>query len=127
MAPPLERTTAETKANITSMVYSLNSRPTEIVWLNAKYRYYDYDNKTALFEADQLVGDWALGTAIWENEPSSMKRHNLDLDASIAASRYLSASTRASRARRATARIASSRRPTTIRSGSRSTAPATST
>ena len=36
------------------------------------------------------MGDWALGTAIWENEPSSKKQHTLDLDASIAASRYLS-------------------------------------
>ena len=37
VAPPLERTTAEAKANIMSMVYNLNSRPTENVWLNAKY------------------------------------------------------------------------------------------
>jgi MtrB/PioB family decaheme-associated outer membrane protein len=89
VAPPLERSSAETKANITSMVYSLNSRPTEMVWLNAKYRYYDYDNTSALFESGQLVGDWALGTAIWENEPSSITRHNLDLDASITPYKYL--------------------------------------
>jgi MtrB/PioB family decaheme-associated outer membrane protein len=89
LAPPLERNSAEAKADIVSMVYNFTSRPNEYVWLNAKYRYYDYANKTPLFEAQQLVGDWAPGTAIWENEPSSLKRHTLDLDASISAHKYL--------------------------------------
>ena len=89
VAAPLERTSAEAKANITSMVYNFNSRPNDYVWLNAKYRFYDYDNKTPLFESQQLVGDWSLGTAIWENEPSSLKRHTMDLDASFAAHKYL--------------------------------------
>lgn len=89
VAPPLERNSAEAKADIVSMVYNLNSRPTQSLWLNAKYRYYDYNNKSALFESGQLVGDWALGTVIWENEPSSMKRHTLDLDASCSPYSYL--------------------------------------
>ena len=88
VAPPLERNTAEAKANIVSMVYNLNSRPVQNVWLNAKYRYYDYDNKTERFDGQQLVGDWSLGTAIWENEPSSKKQHTLDLDASFSPTRY---------------------------------------
>ena len=89
LAPPLERPTAEAKADIVSMVYNFNSRPNDYVWLNAKYRYYDYANKTPLFRAHALVGDWAPGTAVWENEPSSMKRHTIDLDASVSAHKYV--------------------------------------
>jgi len=89
VAPPLERPTAEAKADIVSMVYNFNSRPNEYVWLNAKYRYYDYANKTPLYETVALVGDWSLGTALWENEPSSLKRNTIDLDASIAAHKYV--------------------------------------
>jgi hypothetical protein len=83
VAPSLERATAETKADVVSMVYNFNSRPNDYLWLNAKYRYYDYANKTPRYESLALVGDWALGTAIWENEPSSMKRNTIDLDASL--------------------------------------------
>jgi MtrB/PioB family decaheme-associated outer membrane protein len=83
VAPPMMRSSAQTRADIVSMAYNLNSRPVRNVWLNAKYRYYDYNNKSAHWESRVLVGDWALGTAIHENEPASFKRQNLDLDASL--------------------------------------------
>jgi MtrB/PioB family decaheme-associated outer membrane protein len=83
VAPPLLRSTAETRADIVSMVYGVVSRPHPNVWLNAKYRYYDYNNKSAHWESRALVGDWSLGSAITENEPASFKRQNLDLDASL--------------------------------------------
>jgi MtrB/PioB family decaheme-associated outer membrane protein len=83
VAPPLFRPTAEAQADIVSMIYGINSRPVENVWLNARYRYYDYANKTPHFEARQLVGDAALGTALWETEPLSVKNQMLDLDASF--------------------------------------------
>ncbi|MEO6238830.1 MAG: MtrB/PioB family outer membrane beta-barrel protein [Vicinamibacterales bacterium] len=89
LAPPLERASAEARADIVSMVYNLNSRPSEYLWLNARYRYYDYANKTPLYESLALVGDWAPGTALWENEPSSVKRQTLELDASVSPYRYL--------------------------------------
>jgi MtrB/PioB family decaheme-associated outer membrane protein len=89
VAPPLERPSAEAKANITSMVYNFNSRPNDFVWLNAKYRFYDYANKTPIYDTIALVGDWALGTAQWENEPSSLKRHTVDLDASFSPWKHL--------------------------------------
>lgn len=89
LAPPLERPNAEAKADIMSMVYNFTSRPTDYLWLNAKYRYYDYANKTHLYESLALVGDWAPGTAVWENEPSSMKRNTIDLDASVSAHKYV--------------------------------------
>lgn len=101
VAPPLERPSAEAKADIVSMVYNFVSRPSENVWLNAKYRYYDYANKTPLFESAQLVGDWNFGAAkciagaagadgtCWENEPSSMKRNTFDADASYTPYKYV--------------------------------------
>jgi MtrB/PioB family decaheme-associated outer membrane protein len=89
LAPPLERPSAEAKADIVSMVYNFNSRPNEYLWLNAKYRYYDYANKTPIYETVALVGDWAPGPAVWENEPASVKRNSIDLDASISAHKHL--------------------------------------
>jgi len=89
VSPPLIRPTADASADIVTMVYGLNSRPMENVWLNARYRYYDYANKTPHFEAQQLVGDWALGTALWETEPLSVRNQSLDLDASFTPVRYM--------------------------------------
>lgn len=83
VAPPLMRTTADASADIISMNYGLTSRPTEHLSLNARYRFYDYANKTRHFASGQLVGDWALGSAIWENEPLSVTRRTVDLDASF--------------------------------------------
>lgn len=90
VAPSLMRGTAEGKANVLSMVYGLTSRPTSTLWLNARYRYYDYDNQTTHFETTSLVGDWAVGTAHWENEPLSVRRHTAEFDASFTPVRYLS-------------------------------------
>jgi MtrB/PioB family decaheme-associated outer membrane protein len=89
VAPPLERASAETSADIVSMVYSLTSRPVEDLWLSARYRYYDYANQTPIFDTTTLIGDWAVGTAVWENEPASIKRQTLDLDASFSPHRYV--------------------------------------
>jgi len=81
-APVLERSTAEAEARTLSMVYTLNSRPTEYLWLNAKYRYYDYDTRTpAFFISSMVVADNTLGAAK-ESEPLDIKRQTLDLDAS---------------------------------------------
>lgn len=90
VAPPLMRGTAAARANVRSMVYGLTSRPTNTLWLNARYRYYDYDNRTSHFEATKLIGDWATSTVPWENEPLSVRRHTAELDASFTPVRYLS-------------------------------------
>lgn len=87
---PLERASAETEADIKSVVFNLNSRPNNMVWLNAKYRYYDYANKTPHFTAtNAIIGDWAAGTQIHETEPASFKRKTLDMDASFTPVEYL--------------------------------------
>jgi hypothetical protein len=97
LSPSLPRATADTRADIVSMVYSLNSRPVDNVWLNAKYRYYDYANKTPHFEYGDPaglqnllpIGDWSLTNQHHETEPASFKRHNLDLDASFTPHDYV--------------------------------------
>ena len=87
--PALYRPSADAKADIVSMVYNFTSRPAEFLWLNAKYRYYDYANKTPHYETLALIGDWTVGTAEFENEPSSIKRNTFDIDASVDAGQYL--------------------------------------
>jgi MtrB/PioB family decaheme-associated outer membrane protein len=91
VSPPLERASAEGRADIVSMVLNLNSRPADSLWLNARYRYYDYANKTPIFEAENaIIGDWSTGTQFHETEPASFKRKTLDLDASFTPVDYLS-------------------------------------
>lgn len=89
VAPRLERATAEARADIVSMVYGLTSRPVENLWLNARYRYYDYANKTPVFDVIPVVGDWSVGAEPWETEPLSVKRQTFDFDASYAPFDYL--------------------------------------
>jgi MtrB/PioB family decaheme-associated outer membrane protein len=97
VAPPLERASAEAQADVISMVYAVNSRPIENVWLNARYRYYDYANKTPIFDTYALVGDWALSTTEWETEPLSIERQTIDLDASFTPHEYIAFGTGYSR------------------------------
>jgi MtrB/PioB family decaheme-associated outer membrane protein len=87
-ASAIERSTAEAKANITSMVYGFNSRPLEILWLNANFRYYDYATKTPEFTNTAVVADFGSGV-LEQTEPASFKRKTLDLDASLSPYRYL--------------------------------------
>jgi MtrB/PioB family decaheme-associated outer membrane protein len=83
VAPALERSTAEAEARTLTMVYTVNSRPNEYLWLNAKYRYYDYDTRTPpFFISSMVVADNTLGAAK-ESEPLDIKRQTMDLDASF--------------------------------------------
>jgi MtrB/PioB family decaheme-associated outer membrane protein len=82
--PKLERPTAEAEARIVATNVNFNSRPVRNLWLNAKYRFYDYDNRTpAFFIGTMPVGDSSQGTA-HETEPASFRRHNADVDLSFA-------------------------------------------
>lgn len=82
-APVVERATAEAEARILSANLGFTSRPSKYVFLNARYRFYDYDNRTPLFSiANIVLGDTALGAAR-ENEPIGFTKHNLDVDASF--------------------------------------------
>lgn len=83
VAPILERPTGEAEARIVATNFNFNSRPIRNVWLNAKYRFYDYDNRTPHFTISSFVpGDGSLG-AEHTTEPTSFRRHNFDVDASL--------------------------------------------
>ena len=83
---PLDRQTAEASADVTSALAGFASRPTDKLWLNIKYKLYDYQNNTPHFAVTNTVrfdttlqpfsGD-AQGT-----EAFSYKRQYLDADAS---------------------------------------------
>lgn len=89
-APTLERSTAEAQARTLAMVYTVNSRPIESLWLNARYRYYNYDTRTPpFFISSMVVADNTLGAAK-ETEPLDIKRQTMDLDASYAPWQYAS-------------------------------------
>ncbi len=82
---PLPRTTAQGEARTLAMNYNVTSRPSDFVWLSARYRYYDFDNRTPPFDA--IDGKVALDQ-VHNHEgdissPLSSTRHNLDVDASF--------------------------------------------
>jgi MtrB/PioB family decaheme-associated outer membrane protein len=88
---PLARDTADADARITSMNYRLTSRPLPMLWLNAQYRLYDYDNRTPHFPVTQYVRlDGTVGTSLTGgSEPFEMKRHFFDIDASVTPYRHV--------------------------------------
>lgn len=83
-SPPLSRTSAEAEARIVSTNLGFTSRPVSSLWLNARYRLYDFDNRTPPFlqptyvRADVALADSVLGTS----EPFGYTRNFLDVDAS---------------------------------------------
>ncbi len=90
VSPVLERSTAEAEARTLAMVYTVNSRPNDYLWLNAKYRYYDYDTRTPpFFISSMVVADNTLGAAK-ESEPLDIKRQTVDLEASYTPFQYTS-------------------------------------
>ena len=85
---PLERPTAEAKADITSGLVGFSSRPVQTVYFTARYRYYDYANKTPVFTNVATVADYSAGV-LEESESASMKRQTIDLDGSYSPFKYV--------------------------------------
>jgi MtrB/PioB family decaheme-associated outer membrane protein len=85
---PLERPTAQAKADITMGLVSFTSRPARDLFFNAKYRYYDYANKTPVFTNIATVADYAPGV-FEESSPASIKRQTFDVDGSYSPLKYL--------------------------------------
>lgn len=83
----LPRQTADTQARTLAMNYSFTSRPAKPVWLSARYRYYDFDNRTPEFTVPAfLVMDQSLHGAVTTSHVS-YKRQTLDADASFSATK----------------------------------------
>lgn len=88
--PALDRGSAQAEARVTSMVYSLNSRPSRRLWLTARYRYYDFDNRTAAWRFqpgyvrfDSTIVDFSARPEVQVHRPFAYTRQFLDLDASV--------------------------------------------
>lgn len=92
--PPLPRATAAGKANTSSIVLNLTSRPWRYVDLGARYRFYEFDNQTPPFvlarsdgNPDRVTADASAGT--WSDpsigrigtEPLGYRRTYVDVDA----------------------------------------------
>ncbi len=79
----LSRTTISGDAKTTAMNLSFVSRPSSLVGVNVRYRYFDYDNRTPEFQATTRVSyDSNLSTLAvpLQSEPFGMKRQTLDAD-----------------------------------------------
>jgi MtrB/PioB family decaheme-associated outer membrane protein len=84
----LPRASAEAKVDVLSTVFGFNSRPTQDLWLNAKFRYYDFNNKTEAFTNTVVPGDFAIG-ALETSEPIAVSRKTFDADASYSPLKFL--------------------------------------
>jgi MtrB/PioB family decaheme-associated outer membrane protein len=87
---PLDRLTTDAEARVTSMNYTFSSRPVETVLLTARYRTYDFDNRTPVFHVgntvsyDTTVAPFAEGGT----SPYSINRKTFYADASYTPTRY---------------------------------------
>jgi MtrB/PioB family decaheme-associated outer membrane protein len=82
--PPLDRTTADASARITATAFSYNARPLHTLWLNARFRSYDFDNQTPVFNVPTTV---SYDTKVAPYDPGSntifsFTRKLTDLEAS---------------------------------------------
>ena len=87
---PLDRTTTDAQARVTSMNYTFSSRPIDNLLLTARYRTYDFDNRTPIFHVvntvayDTTVEPFADGGT----SPYSINRKTFYTDASYTPTRY---------------------------------------
>lgn len=81
---PLERATAEGDARTLAMNYTVTSRPSRYVWLNSRFRYYDFDNRTPVLPVEHYVRlDQVMEEHDGGSKPRGYTRRNLDIDASF--------------------------------------------
>jgi MtrB/PioB family decaheme-associated outer membrane protein len=83
-SPALSRPTADLVARVTSMNYTATSRPTNSVWVSARYRQYRYDNRSTPFFVAQSVNYDTSAFTLNENTPLlGYTRHTFDGDVSF--------------------------------------------
>jgi MtrB/PioB family decaheme-associated outer membrane protein len=87
---PVERATAEAEARVTAMTYSFTSKPSRPLWFSARYRSYDFDNRTPLLNVPSTVAyDASIGSfAGASTSPHSFTRRTFDADASLTPTRH---------------------------------------
>jgi MtrB/PioB family decaheme-associated outer membrane protein len=87
---PLSRPTADAEALVTAANLNFTSRPTDRLWLNARFRRYDFDNQTPEFHVTSSVAyDQTLQTALLGGTESfGYIRQWFDADASYNLTRF---------------------------------------
>jgi MtrB/PioB family decaheme-associated outer membrane protein len=83
-AIPLDRPTADAKARITATAFAFNSRPTDVLWLAARVRSYDFDNQTPIFAVANTVS-YDTSPSVFADggtSPYSFRRTTVDVEAS---------------------------------------------
>jgi len=89
-SPALDRPTAAVTARVTAMNYLFTSRPASMVWFSARYRQYEFDNRTVPFDVINGVNyDTAVVALNKESEPFSRTRRTLDADATYSPWRHV--------------------------------------
>src|SRR5579871_833819 len=83
-SPALPRANADVQARITAMNYTFTSRPAAQLWLNARYRQYEFDDQTPAFLVVNSVSyDYTAAPGVnISRAPLSYTRHTFDGDAS---------------------------------------------
>jgi MtrB/PioB family decaheme-associated outer membrane protein len=90
VSPTLDRPTADLTARVTSMNYSFTSRPTNFVWLSARYRQYEFDNRSpAFFVGNSIYYDTNVTPRNEFAERLGFTRRTFDADASLTPFKYV--------------------------------------
>jgi MtrB/PioB family decaheme-associated outer membrane protein len=90
VSPTLDRLNSDIDARVTAMNYTFTSRPVSTLWFSARYRQYEFDNRTVPFETRNSVNyDTAIVALNAESEPFSTTRHTFDADATFSPIRYV--------------------------------------
>jgi MtrB/PioB family decaheme-associated outer membrane protein len=87
---PLDRQTSDAQARVTSMNYTFSSRPTDTLWISARYKSYDFDNRTPVLHVTNTVS-YDTTVAAFANggtSPFSLNRKTFDAAASFTPLRY---------------------------------------
>jgi MtrB/PioB family decaheme-associated outer membrane protein len=90
VSPALSRPNSDVNARITAMNYTFTSRPVTSMWFSARYRVYDFDNRTVPFAVTNSVNyDTAIVALNNSSEPFGSVRHTFDADATYSPIRYV--------------------------------------
>lgn len=90
VSPALDRPNSDVSARVTAMNYAFTSRPVTKLWFSARYRQYEFDNRTTPFEMGNIVNyDTSIVALNSESEPYGSIRHTFDADASFTPVMYL--------------------------------------
>ena len=89
-AIPLDRATADLTARVVSMNYNFSSRPTDVLYFDARYRQYCFDNRSPEFAVGNTVNyDTSVGALNAVTELFGFTRRTFDGDASLTPFRFV--------------------------------------